>query len=136
MSASALQRTLGAIEKQGKPVDLLVIKRQYRKAVQAYIDEPGALLFLADRVTPYLGATHAFLELLTNPHVDPVCIESMFFTRLVGMVSPEDFRAAVIMLRVRRPDVYAIVFWRFAELAEFFHDADEALTPIFSQTEH
>lgn len=136
MSASALQRTLGAIEKQGKPADLVVIKRQYRKAVQAYLKEPGALLYLADRVTPYLGATAAFLELLNSPHVDPVCIESMFFTRIVGMVDPLDFRAAVVTLRFKRPDVYTIVFWRHAELTDFFQDADESLSPIFSETKH
>ncbi len=136
MSAAPLQRTLAGIEKRGKPVDTEAIQRHYRKAIASYIEEPNALQYFADQVTPYLGATQAFLELLASPHVNPILIESMFTTRIVGMVCPKHFHEAVVMLRLKRPDVYEIVCWRFSELAKFFYEAEDALAPIVSTTEH
>lgn len=136
MSAAALQRTLAGIAKRGKPIDLEVIQRHYRKAIASYTKEPNALLFLADQVTPYLGATQAFLELLASPHVDPLLIESMFTTRIVGIVSSEHFHQAIVTLRLKRPDVYEIVCWRFAELAKYFYEDEDALAPITSETLH
>lgn len=136
MSAAALQRAIADVEKRGKPPDHDAIKRHYRAAIAQYVEEPNALLFFADQVSPYLGPTEAFLELLASPHVNPLIIESMFTTRIVGMVCPMHLRQAVVTLRLKRPDVYEIVCWRFAELAKFFHDAEEALAPIISATQH
>lgn len=129
MSVSALQRTLAAIEKRKKPVNLNLIQSQYRKAIMGYLEEPNVLQYLADRVTPYLGATQAFLELLRGTCVDPLLLESLFFTRIVGMITEAEMRQVVVTLKDRRPDVYNIICWRSIGLVNFFENAENIVTP-------